>query len=166
MELSMLKEWQKRTDAGFSLIEILISVVILGILSAIVTVSVTGALWSANVKQCKTDFSTVSLATTAWLNDNTNADGTVDFSSWTSSTASVRYSTNLYVTADASGYKTLAGLGYMQTLPAIGSGSRYQLGWAWDTANKTPVVSVYSPTTTSVRYGSTNTLLDCESIPR
>jgi prepilin-type N-terminal cleavage/methylation domain-containing protein len=166
MELSMLKEWQKRTDAGFSLIEILISVVILGILSAIVTVSVSGALWSANVKQCKTDFSTVNLATTAWLNDNTNADGTVDFSSWISTTASTRYSYSLYALNDASGYKTIAGLGYMQTLPAVGSGSKYQLGWTWDTNNKIPVISVYSPSTTSVRYGSANTLVDCESIPR
>ena len=106
----MLKEWQKRTDAGFSLIEILISVVILGILSAIVTVSVGGALYSANLKQCKTDFGTATLAANAWLNDNTNADGTVDFSSWNSSTASVRYSYDLYSSADSSGNKTLAGL--------------------------------------------------------
>jgi len=162
----MLKEWQKRTDAGFSLIEILISVVILGILSAIVTVSVGGALWSANVKQCKTDFSTVSLSTTAWLNDNTNPDGSVDFSSWTSTTASTRYSYNLYAATDASSNKTLVGLGYMQSLPAIGSGSKYQLGWTWDTTNKVPVISVYKPTTTSTRYGSANTAVDCESIPR
>ena len=162
----MLKEWQKRTDAGFSLIEILISVVILGILSAIVTVSVSGALWSANVKQCKTDYSTVSLATTGWLNDNTNADGSVDFSSWTSTTASTRYSYSLYAMSDASGYKTIAGLGYMQTLPAIGAGSKYQLGWTWNTTSKAPVVSVYSPTTTSVRFGSAYTSVDCESIPR
>ena len=166
MELSMLKEWQKRTDAGFSLIEILISVVILGILSAIVTVSVSGALWSANVKQCKTDFATVSLSTTAWLNDNTNADGSVDFSSWTSATSSVRYSYSLYSAVDASSNKTLVGLGYMQSLPALGSGSKYQLAWSWDTTNRVPLVNVYSPSTTSVRYGSAGTATDCESIPR
>ena len=162
----MNTKWQQRTDAGFSLIEILISVVILGILSAIVTMSVGGALYSANLKQCKTDFGTATLAANAWLNDNTNADGTVDFSSWNSSTASVRYSYDLYSSADSSGNKTLAGLGYMQSFPAVGTGSKYQLGWTWSTATKQAVISVYSPVTTGVRYGSTNTSADCDSMPR
>lgn len=162
----MNKKWQKRTDAGFSLIEILISVVILGILSSIVTVSVGGALYSANLKQCKTDFGTATLAANAWLNDNTNADGTVDFSSWTTSTASVRYSYDLYSSADSSGNKTLSGLGYMQAFPAVGTGSKYQLGWGWNTSTKQAVIGVYSPSSTSVRYGTSNTAADCDSIPR
>jgi type IV pilus assembly protein PilE len=166
MEQRMNKDWQKRTDAGFSLIEILITVVIMGILSGIVTMGVGGALYSANLKQCKTDFGTASLAANAWLNDNTNADGSVDFSSWTSTTASVRYSYDLYSSADSSGNKTLAGLGYMQSFPAVGTGSKYQLGWAWNTTTKQAQISVYSPGSTSVRYGSANTSADCDSIPR
>jgi type IV pilus assembly protein PilE len=166
MEQRMNSKWQKRTDAGFSLVEILITVVIMGILSSIVTVAVGGALYSANVKQCKTDFGTATLAAGAWLNDNTNADGSVDFSSWNTSTASVRYSYDLYSSADSSGNKTLAGLGYMQSFPAVGTGSKYQLGWTWNTATKQALIAVYSPNSTSVRYGSANTSADCDSIPR
>lgn len=55
-----------RTDAGFTLIELVIVVVVLGILAAIVVFSVTGFTNNSQTAACKSDYKTVETAGEAY----------------------------------------------------------------------------------------------------
>ena len=88
-------------DAGVTLVELLAVVLILGILSSIVVVSINGAQHNAMVQACKADWQTVDNAANAYINDNA-----------TSTIAS----TDVYTKPAPSG--SLANLGYMSQLSA------------------------------------------------
>lgn len=57
-------------DSGFTLIEMLIVVLLLGILSGIAVMGVRNASQMSQRKACLTDWQAVSLASSAYLNDN------------------------------------------------------------------------------------------------
>lgn len=146
----MPKPLSYRNDAGFSLIEVLITVVILGILSSIVFVAVGGATHNAAVKSCTTDWNTVNVAANGWLNDNLNQ-------TWSGST-------DLY--SNVTG--TLSQQGYMNPLPdPVANNGSYKLSLTW--SGTTPVIGVYDKTgATQLKNATstkpTNTWDDCKGI--
>ena len=71
--LSTLKK-----NNGFTLIEILIAVLILGIVSTIAIVGVTGALNNSKKTACKTDVRSLDNAMQAYYNDNPGTNPTSD----------------------------------------------------------------------------------------
>lgn len=59
----------KNGQKGFTLIELLVVVTILGILAAIVTLSLVGLTTNANVQACNTEYKTVQAALDAYMTD-------------------------------------------------------------------------------------------------
>src|SRR6266700_3700314 len=59
-----------RTEAGFTLIELMIVIVILGVLAGIVIFAVGGITDNGNVAACKSDVKTVSVAVEAYKAKN------------------------------------------------------------------------------------------------
>jgi len=72
----------KKGQKGFTLIELLVVVTILGVLAAIVTLSLVGLTTNANVQSCNTEYKTVQSAIDAYMADNQLASVTVQ-SAWT-----------------------------------------------------------------------------------
>jgi len=60
----------KKGQQGFTLIELLVVVTILGILAAIVTLSLVGLTTHANVQACNSEYKTVQAAIDAYMADN------------------------------------------------------------------------------------------------
>ena len=60
----------RKGQQGFTLIELLVVVTILGILAAIVTLSLVGLTTNANVQSCKQEYNTVQTALDALMADN------------------------------------------------------------------------------------------------
>ncbi|BBH16125.1 pilus assembly protein PilA [Nocardioides baekrokdamisoli] len=61
---------RRTADAGFTLIELLIVIVILGILAAIVVLSVSGITKTGHAAACKSDVETVTTASEAYYAQN------------------------------------------------------------------------------------------------
>jgi len=60
----------RKGQSGFTLIELLVVVTILGILAAIVTLSLVGLTTNANVQSCNTEYKTVQSALDAYMANN------------------------------------------------------------------------------------------------
>jgi prepilin-type N-terminal cleavage/methylation domain-containing protein len=60
----------RKGQQGFTLIELLVVVTILGVLAAIVTLSLVGLTTNANVQACNTEYKTVQTALDAFMADN------------------------------------------------------------------------------------------------
>ena len=60
----------RKGQQGFTLIELLVVVTILGILAAIVTLSLVGLTTNANVQSCRSEYKTVQAALDAFMADN------------------------------------------------------------------------------------------------
>ena len=60
----------RKGQQGFTLIELLVVVTILGILAAIVTLSLVGLTSHANVEACNSEYKTVQAALDAYIADN------------------------------------------------------------------------------------------------
>jgi general secretion pathway protein G len=60
----------RRGQAGFTLIELLVVVTILGVLAAIVTLSLVGLTTNASVQSCKAEYKTVQAAIDAYMANN------------------------------------------------------------------------------------------------
>lgn len=70
-----LKRWScrlagRKGQQGFTLIELLVVVTILGILAAIVTLSLVGLTTNANVQACNSEYKTVQAALDAYMANN------------------------------------------------------------------------------------------------
>ena len=65
---------EARKDAGFSLLEILISITILGLLATIVVINVLPAQDQAMVQKARTDIATLEQALDAYLQAQEEAD--------------------------------------------------------------------------------------------
>ena len=60
----------KKGQQGFTLIELLVVVTILGVLAAIVTLSLVGLTTNANTQSCNTEYKTVQAALDAYMANN------------------------------------------------------------------------------------------------
>jgi prepilin-type N-terminal cleavage/methylation domain-containing protein len=60
----------RKGQAGFTLIELLVVVTILGVLAAIVTLSLVGLTTNASVQSCKAEYKTVQAALDAYMANN------------------------------------------------------------------------------------------------
>ncbi|TAN33895.1 prepilin-type N-terminal cleavage/methylation domain-containing protein [bacterium] len=60
----------RKGQQGFTLIELLVVVTILGILAAIVTLSLVGLTTNANVQSCRAEYKTVQAALDAYMANN------------------------------------------------------------------------------------------------
>ena len=60
----------RKGQAGFTLIELLVVVTILGILAAIVTLSLVGLTTNANAQSCESEYKTVQAALDAYMANN------------------------------------------------------------------------------------------------
>lgn len=72
MENSVVKHGSrtsKACDSGFTLIELVITFILIGILSGIVVIAVNGANDRSNISACKVDFRSVQSAVASYLND-------------------------------------------------------------------------------------------------
>lgn len=153
----------KNQDNGFTLIEMLVVVLILGILSSIAVVSVIGITRNANVKSCETDWRSVSNAATAYINDNPGV----------ALTKLELYSKNKDKTVNDLTGASLSGLGYMSPFSEPGS-YKIKLGWTVTTAaapstaitSQTPVIDVYNGEGTALLNATaTHSVADCAAIP-
>lgn len=61
--------------SGFTLVEVLVVIIILGLLSSIAVISVTGAQRTARVGACKTEFAAAQAALSAYSNDTNTTSG-------------------------------------------------------------------------------------------
>jgi prepilin-type N-terminal cleavage/methylation domain-containing protein len=141
----MFKELLKRTDAGLTLVELLVTVVVLGILSAIVSISVGSTLHNAQVKTCQADWNTVFVASNSWVSDQT-ISGLTTPSSYPSIT-------------------DLTTNGYMVSLESTDRSYAISLDWR---SYPNPVISVFKDNTYTTKYvtsGDTNRAADCKAIP-
>jgi len=94
----MQKLLQKaRTDEGFTLIELMIVIVILGVLAGIVIFAVGGITDKGNVAACKSDIKTVSVAVEAYLAKNGSYPAELDHGS--ASTTDVVHAPNRFLRA-------------------------------------------------------------------
>lgn len=105
----MVKKLQKLDkQSGFTLVEVLIVVIILGIVSSIVMISVAGAMASGTKRACEAEYEAVRSAWSAFKSDNPN--GTIA-------------NTNLYATPPAvvgPSDVSLQSLNYLSTLRSNG----------------------------------------------
>lgn len=141
----MFKELLKRTDAGLTLIEVLVTVVILGILSSIVTISVGSTLHNAQVKTCQADWNTVFVASNSWVSDQ-QISGLTTPTSYPSIT-------------------DLTTAGYMVSLDTRDRNYAISLDWR---SYPNPVIAVFKDTNYATKYvttGDTNRGADCNAIP-
>lgn len=76
----------KKGQQGFTLIELLVVVTILGVLAAIVTLSLVGLTTNANIQSCNTEYKTVQSALDAYMADKQLASvpqGPASTTKWT-----------------------------------------------------------------------------------
>ena len=141
----MFKDSLKRTDAGLTLVELLVTVVILGILSAIVSISVGSTLKNAMVKTCQSDWNTVFVASNSWVSDQTIS--------------------GLTTPASYPSITDLTTNGYMVSLDTLDRTYAISLDWR---SYPNPVIGVYKDSTFTTKYvktGDTNRAADCSAIP-
>lgn len=118
----MLKSNKSTGDDGFTLVEMLIVITIIGILATVVTIGFNGINRSSRVNSCKVDFASAYSAALAYRNDNP---------------AGTLASADLY-SRTAEG--TLFALGYMT--PLINNQNYYSIKLAFDAVSKAPVITV------------------------
>jgi len=115
-----------RQDSGFTLMELLVVVVIIGIIASIATLSFSGINRTSRVNSCKVDWNTVNSAALAWRNDNPSA---------------TLGSTELYSKLVNN---TLYTLGYMT--PLIDSKAYYKIALSFDTTTGLPIIQIKNST--------------------
>jgi prepilin-type N-terminal cleavage/methylation domain-containing protein len=85
----------KKGQSGFTLIELLVVVTILGVLAAIVTLSLVGLTTNAQAKACSQEYKTIQAGLDAYMaNNNLDTVPSADAPNYPSGTASMTTSTN------------------------------------------------------------------------
>jgi prepilin-type N-terminal cleavage/methylation domain-containing protein len=85
----------KKGQSGFTLIELLVVVTILGVLAAIVTLSLVGLTTNAQAKACQQEYKTVQAGLDAYMaNNNLDAVPAADSPTYPNGTSSMTTSTN------------------------------------------------------------------------
>jgi prepilin-type N-terminal cleavage/methylation domain-containing protein len=127
---TVLQRWYSRNlsgrkgQQGFTLIELLVVVTILGILAAIVTLSLVGLTTNASVQACKQEYNTVQTALDALMADNNVSTVTAQTSP--TNDMSKPITSNGYAL-----FVTLGGSGVAQTRNYTRNGTT-QFFYTWD----------------------------------
>jgi prepilin-type N-terminal cleavage/methylation domain-containing protein len=118
----------RKGQQGFTLIELLVVVTILGILAAIVTLSLVGLTTHANVEACNSEYKTVQAALDAYMANN----------NLSSITAQNSYTNDM--SGNSAGVK-LFNAAPSQSNPNYTRNGTTQFFYEWDTAGKISGVS-------------------------
>ena len=113
----------RKGQSGFTLIELLVVVTILGILAAIVTLSLVGLTTHANVEACNSEYKTVQAALDAYMADNNKS----------SITAQTTYTNDM--SGNAAGVK-LYNSSPSDTSPNYTRNGFTQFYYEWDSAGR------------------------------
>lgn len=132
----------KKGQKGFTLIELLVVVTILGILAAIVTLSLVGLTTNANVQACNSEYKTVQAALDSFMANN-NVD-----------TISSASDTNNMSTVLANGL-SLYNLNPSNTSPNYTRNGTTQFYYSWDAHGK--ITNIYSDSKGSLAPGASLT---------
>ena len=132
----------KKGQKGFTLIELLVVVTILGILAAIVTLSLVGLTTNANVQACNSEYKTVQAALDSFMADN-NVD-----------TINSATDTNNMSTVLANGL-SLYNLNPSATSPNYTRNGTTQFFYTWDAHGK--ITNIYSDNKASLAPGASTT---------
>ena len=120
----------RKGQAGFTLIELLVVVTILGVLAAIVTLSLVGLTTNASVQSCNAEYKTVQAALDAYMANNNLSALTVSQGAFTndmtgaSAAAPLNGTVKLYVAAPSG------------TNPNYTRNGTTQFFYTWDTSGK------------------------------
>lgn len=150
-----IKKFQTGRDSGFTLIEVMLVVMIIGIMAGLVVLNVSSVSRSSVVTACKTDWRVVDNAIKAYQNDNKSNPTTTSASSFTNE--------NLYDSATS----TLVKNGYMSVLTAVSQvKSSYKIGILYQSfPSYTVVVTDLSVTKRLAATGSASSVNECDLIP-
>jgi len=132
----------RKGQQGFTLIELLVVVTILGILAAIVTLSLVGLTTNSNVQACNTEYKTVQAALDAFMANN-NTD-----------TISAATDTNNMSTALFNGL-SLYNTSPSATSPNYTRNGSTQFYYSWDTHGK--ITNIYSDGSKNLAPGASAT---------
>ena len=135
----------RKGQQGFTLIELLVVVTILGILAAIVTLSLVGLTTNANVQSCNTEYKTVQAALDAAMAQNNLS--TITAQALPTNNMSTVIGTN------TSGNITLYNANPSATNPNYTRNGTTQFYYEWDTFGKITNISTDS--------NATHTLANC-----
>lgn len=141
----------KKGQQGFTLIELLVVVTILGILAAIVTLSLVGLTTNSNVQACNSEYKTVQAALDAFMANN-NVD-----------TINGATDTNNMSTVISNGL-SLYNLTPSATSPNYTRNGTTQFYYSWDTHGK--ITNIYSDGTLRLAPGAstTNATAGCHTL--
>jgi prepilin-type N-terminal cleavage/methylation domain-containing protein len=118
----------RKGQQGFTLIELLVVVTILGILAAIVTLSLVGLTTHANVEACNSEYKTVQAALDAYMANN-NLSTIPEQNKYTNDMTGTTGSVKLYTTAPS------------DTSPNYTRNGTTQFFYEWDGAGRISGVS-------------------------
>ena len=129
----------RKGQQGFTLIELLVVVTILGVLAAIVTLSLVGLTTNASVQSCKTEYKTVQAALDAYMANN-NIDTLPALTpSVTGGTPAVVLAAN--GTRDMAAPTALFNASPGPNNPNYTRNGTTQFGYSWDTHGKIVAIS-------------------------
>ena len=150
------KDAQRRSDSGFTLIEVMLVVIIIGILAGMTVLNISKVSRSAVVAACKSDWKTVDNAFKAYQNDNKNNP--------TDTSPSTLTDEDFYSSPSTS---TLVKNGYMGTLTAVNQGkSAYKIGILFKTSPAyLIVVNDADLTKRLAATGAESAVTECDLIP-
>jgi prepilin-type N-terminal cleavage/methylation domain-containing protein len=130
----------RKGQQGFTLIELLVVVTILGILAAIVTLSLVGLTTNSNVQACNTEYKTVQAALDAFMANN-NVD-TINGADDTNKMSTVLFNgLSLYNTSPSA------------TSPNYTRNGTTQFYYTWDAHGK--ITNIYSDGSKALAPGAT-----------
>src|SRR4029077_7298624 len=132
----------KKGQQGFTLIELLVVVTILGILAAIVTLSLVGLTTNSNVQACNSEYKTVQAALDAFMANN-NID-----------TITAAADTPDMTTGISNG-KSLYNANPSATSPNYTRNGTTQFYYTWDTHGK--ITNIYSDGSLKLAPGASTT---------
>jgi len=142
----------RKGQQGFTLIELLVVVTILGVLAAIVTLSLVGLTTNASVQSCKTEFQTVQAALDAAIVSNNLPTVPAQAPPTNSMLVSLGTSAAWVTLANPAGNITLFNPNPSSTTPSYTRNNQTHFFYEWDASGKITLITK-SPSDTDLLPG-------------